>query len=97
MMREMKERYFLIMDGSDKNFVRNIIGYVEMAVGNIFWYNKLKWFKRVKCHNLDRNHPSIKVVTVKSTYRDYCEVRKFLTEKYPEQCIFDVNLNDVKK
>lgn len=97
MLREMKERQFLIMDGSDKVFVCNIIGYVEMTIGAIFWYNKLKLFKRVKCQKLDRNHPSMKVVTVKCTYRDYCEIRKFLTEKYPEQCIFDVNLKDVRK
>lgn len=84
------ERNFVVMDGSDKHFMKEVIGVTEMVTGNTRWINRLR--KNIKCRALDRNHPTMKVVTVRSGYRKFNELRKMLTEKYPAQCVFDVEL-----
>ena len=90
MLRNKKERNFVIMDGSDKKFVKEVIGVTEMVTGNTHWFNRL--MKNIKCCAMDRNHPTMKVITVRSNYKQFDQLRTVLTNKYPEQCIFDVVL-----
>lgn len=90
MFGNKKERNFVIMDGSNRRFVKEIISIVEMETGNMHWFNKLK--RNIKCRALDRNHPTMKVVTIKGYYQDFDELRRVLTRDYPAQCIFDAPL-----
>lgn len=89
MFGKNKERCFLIMDGSDKNFVKEVIGVVEMMTGNTHWFDKIR---NIKCCVLDKTHPTMKVIKVKSGYRQFSEARKLLETRYPEQCVFDAPL-----
>ena len=90
MFEKKQKRNFVVMDGSDKNFVKEVIGVVEMTTGNTHWFDKLK--RNIRCKRLDKSHPTMKVITVKSHYRDFDAARKILTNVYPEQCVFDVQL-----
>ena len=86
MLGDKKERKFVVMDGSDKRFLKEVTGVVEMATG------KTHWFNRVRPRVLDRNHPTMKVIAVKSGYQQFDTIRHILERDYPEQCIFDVAL-----
>lgn len=90
MLEKTKERKFVIMDGSDKNFIKAVISIVEMVTNRLHWYQKLS--RRIRCRALDKNHPTMKVITVRSNYRQFDELRKILTRVYPAQCVFDVEL-----
>lgn len=82
MFGERKVRRFLIMDGSDIRFLEEIKGLAKMVIGH----------GRVKIRKLAKTHPTMKVVAVKSGYRQWTEIRKLLEELYPEQCVFDAPL-----
>lgn len=86
MLGDKKKRKFVVMDGSDKRFMKEVTGVVEMVTG------KTRWFNRVRPRALDRNHPTMKVITVKSGYRYFDAIRHILERDYPEQCVFDVVL-----
>ena len=90
MLGDKKERKFVVMDGSDKRFMKEVIGVAEMVTGNTHWFNKI--IRNIKCRALDRNHPTMKVVTIKSNYRNFDELRKILEKQYPTQCVFDAVL-----
>lgn len=77
-----KERSFIIMDGSDNRFLEEIKGLAKMVIGH----------GRVKIRNLDKTHPTMKVVYVRSGYADYDYLRKLLEREYPAQCVFDAPL-----
>lgn len=78
-----KKRSFVIMDGSDKNYVNEIKGLSKMIIGK---------FRRIKIRKLDRNHPTMKVVTIRSGYRQWCELRKILERDHSDNCVFDAPL-----
>ena len=90
MFESKKKRSFVVMDGSDKGFMDQIIGVAEMVTGNMRFIDKIKG--NVKYRMLDRNHPTMKVVTVKSDYKSFDEMRKILEKKFPEQVCFDAVL-----
>lgn len=90
MFGKKKERSFLIMDGSDKKFVKEIKSLSEMFVCRSRIINAL--FGRIKVRSLDANHPTMKVVTIKSGYRSWSDLRKLLEKNYAEQCVFDAPL-----
>ena len=88
--KNVKERSFLIMDGSDKNYVKEIKSLCKMYIGRSWIINNL--FGRIKIRRLDRNHPTMKVVTIRSTYRPFSDLRKTLERDHSEQCVFDAPL-----
>lgn len=85
-----KKRTFVIMDGSDKDFVKGIRGLAEMCIGRSWIINNL--FGRIRVRRLDKQHPTMKVVSIRSGYRQWYELRKILERDYPEQCVFDAPL-----
>lgn len=89
MFEKDKTRKFLVWDGSDKRFVSEVIGVAEMVTGYTHWYNKLG---RIKCHRLDRNHPTMKVITIKSGYREFDSLRKILERDHSDNVCFDAPL-----
>lgn len=88
--KNIKKRRFVIMDGSDKDFVQNIKGLAEMYVCKSRIINFLTG--KIRIRRLDKQHPTMKVVTIRSTYRDWSELRKLLERDYSEQCVFDAPL-----
>lgn len=90
MFGEKKKRSFIIMDGSDKNYVKEVRSLCEMFIGQSWIINTL--FGRIKVRRLDRNHPTMKVVTIKSGYRPWSELRKLLEQDHAGQCVFDAPL-----
>lgn len=90
MFGKKKIRHFVIMDGSDKEFVQCIRGLTEMYIGKSRIMNIL--FGRIRIRRLDRRHPTMLVVTVRSTNRPWTELRKVLERDYPEQCVFNAPL-----
>lgn len=78
-----KKRKFVIMDGSDVQYVNEIKGLAKMVIGR---------FKRIKIRKIDRDHPTMKVVTIRSGYRKWSELRKIIERDHSEQCIFDASL-----
>jgi hypothetical protein len=78
-----KKRKFVIMDGSDVQYVNEIKGLSKMVIGR---------FKRIKIRKIDRDHPTMKVVTIRSGYRKWSELRKIIERDHSEQCIFDAPL-----
>ena len=83
MFGKKKERRFIIMDGSDDKYVNEIKGLSKMIIGR---------FGRIKIQKMDRNHPTMKVVTIRSEYRQWSELRKILERDHSEQCVFDAPL-----
>lgn len=81
-----KVRKFVVMDGSNKRFLNEIIGLVEMCTGKSYK------FRSIKCKKIDRDHPTMMVVSFKTNYRQFDYLRKLLTKTYPEQCVFDAPL-----
>lgn len=78
-----KKRKFVIMDGSDVNYVNEIKGLSKMIIGR---------FTRIKIRKIDRDHPTMKVVSIRSGYRQWHELRKILERDHSEQCVFDAPL-----
>lgn len=89
-MLDKMERSFIIMDGSDKRYVKEIRSLAEMFIGKSWIINNL--FGRIKIRRLDRNHPAMKVVTIRSGYRQWFELRKLLERDHEAQCVFDAVL-----
>lgn len=83
MFGKKEKRSFVIMDGSDKDYVNEIKCLSKMVIGK---------FRRIKIRKLDRNHPTMKVVTIRSGYRQWNELRKILERDHSEQCVFDAPL-----
>ena len=87
-----KKRNFVVMDGSDKNFVREIIGNCEMCIGRPRFNILKKIFRQIRYRSLDKDHPTMLVFTIKSNYADWDLLRKNLTMNYPAQVVFDAPL-----
>lgn len=85
---ELKERKFVVMDGSNKRFLKEIIGVIEMTVGKPNIFNG----KKIKYQRLNPDHPTMMVFTIKSDYRSWSMARKILEKQYPEQCVFTAPL-----
>lgn len=77
-----KKRSFLIMDGSDKNYVNEVRSLCKMYIRK----------SRIKVRRFDKDHPTMKIVTIKSKYRPYSELRKTLERDHSGQCVFDAPL-----
>lgn len=85
MAKDNRERRFVVMDGSDKRFLKEIIGVVEMIVGRPLVFKK----RKIKYQALDRSHPTMMVFTIRTNYANWSQLRKILEKVYPEQCVFD--------
>ena len=81
-----EKRSFVVMDGSDPRFMKEVVGTAEMMTGKTHWFNKIRPRK------LDKQHPTMKVITIKCGYEEFDRLRLLLTEQYLEQCIFGVVL-----
>ena len=81
-----EKRSFVVMDGSDPRFMKEVIGIAEMMT------DKTRWFNKIRSRKLDKSHPTMRVVTIKCDYESFDRLRLLLTKHYPEQCIFDVVL-----
>lgn len=88
MFEKKKIRKFVIMDGSDKKFIKEIIGVIEMSVGRPLIFEK----RRIRCQRLNKSHPTMLVFTIRSRYDEFRQVRMILEKLYPEQCLFDAPL-----
>lgn len=86
MFGNKEKRSFVVMDGSDPRFMKEIIGVAEMMTGKTHWFNKIRPRK------LDKSHPTMKVISIKCGFEQFYRLQSILTCLYPEQCIFDVNL-----
>lgn len=86
--KDLKERKFVVMDGSDKRFVKEIIGVIEMTVGKPRIFNG----KKIKYQRMNPDHPTMLVFTVKSNYRSWDMMRRILEKQYPAQCVFTAPL-----
>lgn len=86
--KELKERKFVVMDGSDKRFVREIIGVIEMIMGKPGMFNK----RKIKHQRMAKDLPTMRVFTITSDYRRWSVLREILEKHYPEQCIFGAPL-----
>lgn len=85
MFEKKKVRRFVIMDGSDKRFLKEIMGVVEMSVGRPLIFKK----RRIRCQRLNKSHPTMIVFTIRSRYEQFRQIRTILEKVYPEQCVFD--------
>ena len=82
-MFRKKKRSFIIMDGSDKDYVKEIRALCKMIMGRV----------RIKIRKLDGSHPTMKVVTIKTNNcRNWHDLRKILERDHSEQCVFDAPL-----
>lgn len=81
-----EKRSFVVMDGSDPRFMKEVIGTAEMMTGKTHWFNK------IRSRKLDKQHPTMRVISIKCGYEEFDRLRLLLTEQYPEQCIFGVAL-----
>lgn len=76
------EHNIVIMDGSDDRLVDEIIAIVEMhthprITGTI-------------CKPLDKDHPTIKVVSYSASNRNFNNARELIEDIHPGLCNFDV-------
>ena len=74
----------VIMDGSSKFVNREITGMIDMVTRRLFG--------RSKCRELDRQHPTMKVIKRFTNATRYRETRKLIEMYYPGVCVFDVNV-----
>lgn len=88
MFGKMEERRFVVMDGSDKRFVKEIIGVSEMIMGKSGLFNK----RKIKYQPMSRNCPTMLVFTITSDYRHWDVLRRILEKQYPAQCVFGAPL-----
>ena len=92
MFGNRKKRKFVVMDGSDKKFLEEIIGNCEMIIGRPRFGIMKRLFGMIRYRRLDKNHPTMMVFTIKSNYADWDLLRKNLTRNYPAQVVFDAVL-----
>lgn len=74
----------VIMEGSSKFVNREITGMIDMGTRRLFG--------RSKCRQLDRQHPTMKVIKRFTNASRYNETRKLIEKFYPGVCAFDVNV-----
>lgn len=75
------EQTTVIMDGSDRRTVREIMRLIDAVSGTKHG--------KAKCRRLDGKHPTAKVIISKSTGRVYDKIREILDERYPGLCIYN--------
>lgn len=88
MFGRKEKRQFVVMDGSDKRFVKEVIGITEMCVGRPLIFKK----RKIKYQPLTGSHPTMLVFTIRSDYRSWNNLRRILVKNYPEQCVFGAPL-----
>lgn len=77
-----KKYVTVIMDGTDRRIVREIIGIINMMCN--------RRLGKMKCRKLDANHATMKVIDVYTSAEMYRQTRRLIEKAYPGLCIFDV-------
>ncbi len=78
-----KQHKVIVMDGTNKKSLGEIIGIIGMlAYGN--------GRGRFTYRQLDEQHPSIYVVEFKSNLNEFSNIIDLLDERHPGLCIYDV-------
>lgn len=71
----------VIMDGSDKKKVKEITSIFEMIQN--------RRFSRIKAKPIDKDHPTMLVLTTLMSAQRYHDTRRIINQAYPGLCIFD--------
>ena len=79
-------RRFVVMNGSDKSLMNGIIKIVEMITGQMYGRNT------IKCRTLERDQNAMMLISVRTSKKHFDEVKRVLSEAFPDQCLFDVEL-----
>lgn len=79
-----KKFNIVVMDGSDNEHIKSIIGIVAMMTG----MNDGK----ITCRDLDGDHPTTKVIEFKARKNLGVQAQEIIEEVYPALCSFNVNL-----
>ena len=74
----------VIMDGSSKFVNMEITGMIDMKTR--------RRIGRSKCHKLDKNHPTMMVISRYTNPMRYWEAKRLIEEFYPGVCAFDVTI-----
>ena len=76
-----KENFMIIMDNaSNKEVVDNITGVVDMLI-------KRRYGKTIS-RMLDENNPDLRVIVVRTTYKNFNIIREIIETQYPKFCTF---------
>ena len=76
-----KKRNLVIMDGSNIETVKAVLGVVRMIGGD-------KCIKR--CKRLDDSHPTMKVINYRTDSRTSEDIKEVLDKVWPGLCIYNV-------
>lgn len=79
-----KKYVTVIMDGSDRYVVREILGIVNMVTK--------RRFGKMRCRKLDSNHPTMKIIKTWTNAETYRQMRRTIELQYPGLCAFDVTI-----
>ena len=71
----------VIMDGSDRKVVRDVIGIINMMCN--------RRFRKMRCRKLDAGHPTMKVIRTYTSAETYRQTRLLIEKVYPGLCTFD--------
>ena len=71
----------VIMDGSNKKVVEEITGVFDMVTRRLIG--------KTRCRKLDKNHPSMLVITTYTSTRKYWIIRRIIEKAYPGLCTFN--------
>ena len=76
-----KENFMIIMNGdNEREVVENITGVIDMLIKKR--YAKTIW------RTLDESNPDLKVVVIRTTYKNFNTIREIIENSYPGVCKF---------
>lgn len=74
----------VVMDGSDKEVLNEIIG----IHGSYVYPND----KKITCHPMGKDHPTMMVISLKCSEKVYDNITSIVEKKFPGLCVFNVIL-----
>ena len=85
-MRKGEKRNVVIMDGTNKKVVKDIVSIIEMLTG------RMRWFNKIRPKKIDRQHPNMLAIKFRMTESDFGYLQRLLDKEHPAQCAYDVIL-----
>lgn len=80
-MEGIKTIATVIMDGSDRSIVKDIIDTVDLITGNRHGKSRVR--------AIDSAHPTMKVVETITNYDTYAIIKEVIEVGYPGLCVFN--------
>lgn len=71
----------VVMDGSDADRVIAITGIMNMMNG--------ERYGEANCRTFDSDHPTMKVIDIRTTKRRFNQIQNVIEQVYPGLCIFN--------